>query len=62
MFNSSQNSQHGAPRRCVVCEGPFGLIRYYSRRTPLCSKKCVEHLKARREENRKWLRRLWTTA
>jgi hypothetical protein len=38
MFNSSQNSQHAAPRRCVVCEGPFGLIRYHSWRTPLCFK------------------------
>jgi hypothetical protein len=45
MINSSQSAQHGVPRRCAVCDGPFGLIRYYSWRTPLCSKKCVEHLK-----------------
>jgi hypothetical protein len=60
MFNNSQNASHGAPRRCAVCDGPFGLIRYYSWRTPLCSKKCVEQLKARREEGRKWLRRFQT--
>jgi hypothetical protein len=59
MFNSSR-AQHGVPRRCAVCDGPFGLIRYYCWRTPLCSKKCVEHLKAHREESRKWLGRFQT--
>jgi hypothetical protein len=58
MLNGSQNTRFGAPRRCAICEGSFGLIRYYSWRTPLCSKKCVERLKVRREEGRKWLRRL----
>jgi hypothetical protein len=62
MLNSSQNTRFGAPRRCAICEGSFGLIRYYSWRTPLCSKKCVERLKVRREEGRKWLRRLQTAA
>jgi hypothetical protein len=60
MFNSSQSAQHGVPRRCAVCDGPFGLIRHYSWRTPLCSKKCVEYLKAHREEGRKWLGRFQT--
>jgi hypothetical protein len=60
MPNHSQNARHGTPRRCAVCDGPFGLIRYYSWRTPLCSKKCVERLKARRDESRQWLRRLQT--
>ena len=58
MLNNSQNALLGAPRRCAICDGPFGLIRHYSWRTPLCSKKCVERLKARREGNRKWFRRL----
>ena len=61
MFNCSQSVQHGARRRCAICDGPFGLVRYYSWRTPLCSRKCVEHLKARREEGNKWLR-LFQTA
>jgi hypothetical protein len=58
MLNSSQNTRFGAPKRCAICDGPFGLIRHYSWRTPLCSKKCVERLKDRREANCKWLRRL----
>ena len=58
MLNSSKDMHHDAPKRCAICDGPFGLIRHYSWRTPLCSKKCVELLKARRGENRKWLCRL----
>ena len=58
MLNNSQNARCHARKRCAICDGPFGLIRHYSWRTPLCSKKCVERLKARRESNRKWLRRL----
>jgi hypothetical protein len=48
----------GKAKRCAVCDGKFGLIRYYSWRTPLCSKKCVDHFKARQEGDRKWLRQL----
>ena len=55
MLDSSQNRRHAAPKRCAICDGPFGLIRHYSWRTPLCSKKCVERLEARREANRNWL-------
>jgi hypothetical protein len=58
MPNRPETKRHGAPRRCAVCDGPFGLIRHYSWRTPLCSKKCVERLKARCDEGRKWLSRL----
>ena len=35
--------------RCAVCEGKFGLVRHYSWRTPLCSWKCVDRFKARRQ-------------
>jgi len=62
MLNSSQNIRPGAPKRCAICDGPFGFIRHYSWRTPLCSKKCVERLEARREANCKWLRRLQIAA
>jgi hypothetical protein len=62
MLNSFNNKRHDAPKRCAICDGPFGLIRHYSWRTPLCPKKCVERLKARRWENHKWLCRLQTAA
>src|SRR5690349_17620929 len=41
--------------RCAVCEGKFGLIRHYSWRTPLCSGKCVDRFKARRQSDRSWM-------
>jgi hypothetical protein len=57
MFNSSQDLRHGTAKRCAICDGTFGLVRYYSCRTGLCSKKCVARFKARQESDRKWLRR-----
>jgi hypothetical protein len=57
MFNSSQDLQHGTAKRCAICDGMFGLVRYYSCRTSLCSKKCVARFKARQESDRRWLRR-----
>ena len=41
--------------RCTVCCGRFGLIRYYSWQTAVCSKKCAGRLTARRENDRRWL-------
>jgi hypothetical protein len=41
--------------RCAVCDGKFGLVRHYSWRTPLCSRKCVDRLKARRQSDRNWM-------
>jgi hypothetical protein len=43
--------------RCAVCDGKFGLVRYYSWRKPLCSKKCVERCTARRQADRDWMGR-----
>ena len=40
---------------CALCGGKFGLIRYYSWRTALCSKKCVDHFRTRSERDRRWL-------
>ncbi|AMA61364.1 hypothetical protein BCCGELA001_20255 [Bradyrhizobium sp. CCGE-LA001] len=40
---------------CAMCGGKFGLIRYYSWRTALCSKKCVDGFRTRRERDRRWL-------
>lgn len=41
--------------RCAVCEGKFGLVRQYSWRTPLCSRKCVDRFKARRQCDYNWM-------
>jgi hypothetical protein len=41
--------------RCTVCGGKFGLVRYYSWQTAICSKKCAGRVKARRESDRRWL-------
>ena len=48
---------HGSEKamRCAVCEGKFGLVRHYSWRTPLCSRKCVDRFKARRQSDHKWI-------
>jgi hypothetical protein len=44
-------------KRCAICDGRFGLIRYHVSRTALCSNKCVDRFKARRENDRNWLLR-----
>jgi hypothetical protein len=41
--------------RCAVCNGKFGLVRHYSWRTPLCSRKCVDRFKARRQGVLNWM-------
>jgi hypothetical protein len=48
-------SGSGKTARCAVCDGKFGLVRYYSWRTALCSKKCVDRLRARRASEVHWL-------
>ena len=45
----------GKTTRCAVCDGKFGLVRHYSWRTPLCSKKCVDRFRVRRQSDRNWL-------
>ena len=48
---------HGSDKatRCAICDGKFGLVRHYSWRTPLCSRKCVDRFKARRQSDYNWL-------
>jgi hypothetical protein len=58
MHNGSQHLFNGAAKRCAICDGQFGLIRYYCWQTALCSKRCADRFKARRESDRSWLRRL----
>jgi hypothetical protein len=55
MPNCSEPLAHGRATRCAVCDGKFGLVRYYSWRTPLCSRKCVDRFRGRREDDRGWL-------
>jgi hypothetical protein len=62
MRNTPQYVCNGAATRCAICDGKFGLIRHYSWRTAICSRKCAERLRARREEDHKWLRRLQAAA
>lgn len=58
MSKEHQKLQRNTVKRCAICAGKFGLIRYYSSRTALCSKRCVEHFKSRCEADSNWLRRL----
>lgn len=53
MPNYSENPRSCRAARCAVCDGKFGLARHYSWRTPLCSKKCVDRFRSRR--NRNWV-------
>lgn len=55
MLNKSRHHQHDHTKRCAVCDGRFGLVRYYSWRTALCSKKCLDRFRARREGDSNWL-------
>jgi hypothetical protein len=55
MLNDHQHDQRSKAKRCAICEGRFGLIRYYSSRTALCSRKCVDHFRTRRESDSRWL-------
>ena len=55
MPDCSESLGSGKAARCAVCDGKFGLIRHYSRRTPLCSKRCVDRFGARRASDSNWL-------
>ena len=55
MPNCSESLRSGGAARCAVCDGKFGLVRYYSWKAPLCSKKCVDRLKARRQSDFTWM-------
>jgi hypothetical protein len=55
MPNCSESHGSGKAMRCAMCDGKFGLVRHYSWQTPLCSKKCVDRFRTRRESNRNWV-------
>jgi hypothetical protein len=55
MPNCSESLRSGSAARWAVCDGKFGLVRHYSWRAPLCSKKCVDRFRSRRESDRNWV-------
>jgi len=55
MPNRSESLRSDRAARCAVCDGKFGLVRHYSWRTPLCSKKCVDRFRTRGESDRNWV-------
>jgi hypothetical protein len=55
MPNRSESPRSGRVPRCAVCDGKFGLVRHYARRTALCSSKCVDRFRARRASDWNWL-------
>ena len=55
MLHRSESVGTGRAARCGVCGGKFGLVRHYSWRTPLCSRKCVDHFRTRRAKDCDWL-------
>ncbi|WP_024508030.1 hypothetical protein [Bradyrhizobium sp. ARR65] len=55
MHSSSECPHHHGSERCAICGGKFGLIRHYSWRTALCSSRCLDQFRARRERDRRWL-------
>jgi hypothetical protein len=55
MLNRSESFRSGRAARCAVCDGKFGLVRHYSWRNQLCSKKCIDRFSARGESDRDWV-------
>jgi hypothetical protein len=59
MRDKSQQVQTRASKHCAFCDGSFCLIRHHLWRAPVCSRKCVDGLKARRDSDRNWLLRCY---
>jgi hypothetical protein len=55
MRKTPQRLWNGAASRCAICERKFGLVRCYSGRVVLCSRKCADRFKVRQEDDRRWL-------
>jgi hypothetical protein len=55
MPNCCESLRSDKATRCAVCDGKFGLVRHYSWRTQLCSKKCVDRFRTRRASDRSWV-------
>jgi hypothetical protein len=52
---------HRTNNSCAECGAKFGLIRHYSWRTSVCSKRCLDRFKLHRERDRRWLFRIDAT-
>jgi hypothetical protein len=50
-----ENHEPDRSARCAICDGKFGLVRQYSWRTALCSNKCVDRFRARRQNDHSWM-------
>ena len=57
MRNTQRAPWNPAAKRCAICDGRFGLVRYYAWQTPLCSRRCADRFKTRQEADRRWLPR-----
>jgi hypothetical protein len=55
--NSNQRVRNSTVKRCAICDGKFGLVRYHVYQTALCSNRCVDRFRIRRESDGKWLLR-----
>jgi hypothetical protein len=60
MRNVVRHRWNGAATRCAICDRPFGLARHYIFRTALCSRKCNDRFRVRRDEDRRWLHQAQT--
>ena len=60
MRSNSRYRRNDSANRCAICEGRFGLVRHYCRRTALCSTRCVSRFRSRDENNRRWFLQLCT--
>ena len=54
LYRLESHGSHSAAR-CAICDGKFGLVRHYSWRTPLCSRKCVDRFRARHQSDSNWM-------
>jgi hypothetical protein len=55
MPHCSESLRSDRAARCAVCDGKFGVVRHYSWRSQLCSRKCVDRFRARRNDDRNWV-------
>ena len=55
MLYRSESYGSDKAMRCAICDGKFGLVRHYSWRTQLCSRRCVDRFRARRQSDRNWM-------
>ncbi|MBX9846848.1 MAG: hypothetical protein K2Z80_34070 [Xanthobacteraceae bacterium] len=56
MLKHPRNLRDAAQNRCAVCDGKFGLVRYYTwSSTGLCTKRCRDRYRTRQTGGLRWL-------